>query len=208
MRVLLINGSPREKGCTYTALLQVKGALEKNGVGAEIFWLGSGAIQGCTSCYACKAKPFVCPYDKVKGDKVAEFITKAKEADGFVFGSPVYYAGPNGSLTAFMDRAFFAYSAHLKGKPAACVVSARRSGTTATVDRLNKYFLINQMPIVSANYWNAVHGSEADEVLKDAEGIQTMRIIGANMAWLIKCIKAGEPFKEAEPKTFTNFIRE
>ncbi|MCL2234386.1 MAG: flavodoxin family protein [Firmicutes bacterium] len=205
MKVLLLNGSPREKGCTFTALTEVANTLNQDGIETEIVWIGNKAVQGCIACLVCrKGEKKECPFD----DGVKVFAEKAKVADGLIFGSPVYYAGSNGTLHAFMDRLFFANSTHFKGKPAACVVSARRSGTTATVDNLNKYFLISQMPIVSANYWNAVHGSCPEDVQKDIEGLQTMRTIGRNMAWLLKTIdKAKIPFPEGEKKIYTNFIR-
>jgi len=203
MKVLLVNGSPRERGCTNRALEEVAGELGKHGIKTEIFWIGQKAIQGCTACLVCK-KTGRCPYD----DGVNAFMEKCKMADGFIFGSPVYFAGANGSLLAFMDRLFFAYKDILRGKPAACVVAARRAGTTAAVDNLNKYFLFNQMPIVSTNYWNAVHGSSAADVEKDIEGLQTMRMLGTNMAWMLKVIeKAGISFPENDKKIYTNFIR-
>jgi len=202
MKVLLINGSPRKNGCTNAALEEVAKALKKNDVESEIFWIGNKAIQGCTACLACKKGK--CPYD----DGVDKVVELAKNCDGFVFGTPVYFAGANGSMHAFMDRLFFAYKEIFKGKPAACVVSARRAGTTAALDNLNKYPLFNQMPIVSANYWNAVHGSTPEQVAQDIEGLQTMRILGDNMAWMLKVIKkAGIPFPKSEDKIYTNFIR-
>ncbi|MCL2862263.1 MAG: flavodoxin family protein [Firmicutes bacterium] len=206
MKVLLLNGSPREHGCTFTALTEAANTLNAENIQTEIVWIGNKPVQGCTACLACrKGEKKECPYD----DGVKSFVEKSKKADGFIFGSPVYYAGANGTLHAFMDRLFFANSAIFKGKPAACVVSARRSGTTATVDNLNKYFMICQMPIVSSNYWNAVHGSTPEDVRKDLEGLQTMQTLGRNMAWMLKVIdKAKIPFPEGEKKIYTNFIRE
>lgn len=207
MKVLLVNGSPHEKGCTYTALCEVKKALEANGVEAEIFQIGKKPIAGCLGCGAC-AKLGRCVGD----DIVAEFIEKAKAADGFVFGSPVYYAAPAGNLLNFMNRLFYCGGKHMAYKPAAAVASARRAGTVSTFDVLNKYFTINNMPVVSANYWNNVHGANntPSDVERDEEGLQTMRVLGNNMAWLLKCLELGkqagiEPKKEQ--KIRTNFIR-
>ena len=204
LKVLLLNGSPRKNGCTNEALSEVARALNANGIESEIVWIGAKAIQGCTACGICRKGSGECVYD----DGVKAFKEKAKNADGFVFGSPVYFAGANGSLHSFMDRLFFAYGAEFKGKVGACICSARRAGTTATIDNLNKYLLFNQMPIASSNYWNAVHGSSPEDVRKDLEGLQTMRILGNNMAWLLKCIHTSQiPFPEGEEKIKTNFIR-
>ena len=206
MKVILVNGSPHEKGCTYTALCEVEKALAKNGIDTEIFQIGKKPILGCIGCGAC-AKLGHCFYE----DTVNIFVDKAKTADGFVFGSPVHYAAASGALTSFMDRAFYSGGAYLKGKPAANIVSCRRGGASAAFDQLNKYFTINSMPIVSSQYWNQVHGNTPAEVLKDEEGLQTMRTLGNNMAWLLKCIEAGKAagieFPEAEPVIRTNFIR-
>ena len=205
MKVLLVNGSPHETGCTYTALCEVEKALNANGIETEIFQLGKKPIEGCRGCAACR-KLWKCVID----DSVNEFMEKAEQADGFVFGSPVHYASAGGALVAFMDRLFYSSSRKLAFKPAACVVSCRRGGATATFDVLNKYFTINNMPVVSSNYWNEIHGNTAEEAAQDEEGLQTMRVLGNNMAWLIKCIQAG---KEAgvepvtEKKIWTNFIR-
>lgn len=205
MKVLLVNGSAHEKGCTYTALSEVAKALNANGVETEIYWIGAGAISGCKGCAAC-GKLGKCIVD----DSVNAFTEKAGEFDGFVFGSPVYYASASGALVSFMDRVFYSASKKLAYKPAAAVVSSRRAGASTTFDVINKYFSINNMPIVSANYWNEVHGSKAEDVLKDEEGLQTMRFLGNNMAWLLKCLQLGkeaglEPVKEQ--KIRTNFIR-
>lgn len=207
MKVLLVNGSPNEKGCTYTALSEVATALEKEGIEAEIFWVGVKPISGCIACRACKEKG-KCVFD----DKVNEFNEKAYEADGFIFGSPVYYASANGTLMSFMDRAFFsAKPGTYYLKPGAAVASARRAGTTATLDEINKYFQISQMPVISSNYWNMVHGGCAEDVLKDEEGLQIMRTLAKNMAWFLKikeaAEKAGVALPETEDKVFTNFIR-
>ncbi len=207
MKVLLVNGSPHKEGCTYTALKEVAGVLEKNGVETEIFWLGTGEIAGCIGCGACARTGGGC----FRGDVVNEFVEKAGEADGYVFGSPVHYAAASGALTAFMDRAFYSSGGKMAGKPAATVISCRRGGASAAFDQINKYFTINCMPIVSSQYWNQVHGSNAEEVVKDEEGMQTMRTLGSNMAWLLKCIEAGKEkgitFPEREPVIRTNYIR-
>lgn len=207
MKVILVNGSPKEKGCTYTALCEVAGALEKNGIETEIFQVGAKPIAGCIGCGACSktGKCFV-------NDGVNEFVEKAKAADGFVFGSPVHYAAASGALTSFLDRAFYGKGAVFAGKPGAAIVSCRRGGASAAFDQLNKYFTISNMPVVSSQYWNQVHGNTPEEVRKDAEGMQTMRTLGNNMAWLLKCIEAGAAagitFPEREPAVKTNFIRE
>ena len=206
MKVLLVNGSPKEKGCTYTALSEVAGALEKNGIETEIIQVGAAPIAGCIGCKACMrtGKCFV-------EDGVNEFVEKAKTADGFVFGSPVHYAAASGAITSFLDRAFYGKGAVFAGKPGAAIVSCRRGGASAAFDQLNKYFTISNMPIVSSQYWNQVHGNTPEEVRSDAEGMQTMRTLGNNMAWLLKCIEAGKEagitFPEREPAVMTNFIR-
>jgi len=206
MKVLLVNGSPRKEGCTYTALQEIAGALEKQGVTTEIVQIGTKPVSGCISCYVCK-KSGKCVID----DAVNEFAVKAKDVDGFIFGSPVYYASANGSLTSFMDRLFYSHGKHFRGKPGAGIVSCRRGGATASFDQLNKYFSINQMPIVSSQYWNMVHGNTPDEVRQDLEGLQIMRTLGNNMAWLLKCIEAGKKagidMPELEQRVMTNFIR-
>jgi len=206
MKVLLINGSPR-KECTYTALEEVAKTLGTEGIDTEIITIGDKTIAGCKSCRYCKSKGKCV----IKDDIVNEIGERLTEFDGFVFGSPVYYAGPSGQIQAFMDRLFFAFGSKMRGKPAACVVSCRRGGASAAFDRLNRYFTINEMPVVSSQYWNQVHGNSKEEVLQDLEGMQTMRTLGRNMAWLIKCIDAGKEkgitIKDREPWTPTNFIR-
>ena len=206
MKVLLVNGSPHERGCTYTALREAADAIEKRGIETEILWLGKGEIPGCMGCGACR-KLGKC----VRNDIVNETAAKLGEYDALIVGSPVYYAGPSGQICAFLDRLFFSAGGKLAGKPGASVVSCRRGGATAAFDRLNKYFSINSMPVVSSNYWNQIHGNTPDEAKQDAEGLQTMRVLGENMAWLLQCIeagrKAGVPAPEAEPKIKTNFIR-
>ncbi len=210
MKVLLVNGSPNKNGCTNTALEEVANSLIKEGIDAEIFWIGNKPVSGCIACRKCAEKG-KCVID----DAVNEFVDRADSVDGFVFGSPVHYAAAGGAITSFMDRVFF--SAAMSGrrffylKPAACVASARRAGTTATFDQLMKYFTISEMPVISSRYWNMVHGSNPEEVKKDLEGLQIMRVLGRNMAWFLKCKEAGEkagvPLPEREDIIFTNFIR-
>ena len=207
LKVLLVNGSPHKEGCTYTALREVAEALEKNGVETEIIWLGVGEIAGCIGCGACAKNGEGC----FRKDIVNDFVEKAVQADGYIFGTPVHYAAASGALTSFMDRAFYSGGAKMAGKPAATVVSCRRGGASATFDQINKYYTINNMPVVSSQYWNQVHGSNAGEVVKDEEGMQTMRTLGNNMAWLLRCIEAGKEkgilFPEREPVIRTNYIR-
>ena len=206
MKVLLINGSPHKNGCTYTALSEIADTLKTEGIESEIFWIGNKPISGCIACKGCM-KTGKCVID----DTVNEFIDLAKDADGFVFGSPVHYAGASGALTSFMDRVFYHKSAGYQGKPAAAIASCRRGGASATFDQLNKYFTICSMPVVSSQYWNMVHGNTPDEVKQDLEGMQTMRTLARNMAWLLKCIEAGKKaginLPEHEPKIATNYIR-
>lgn len=206
MKVLLVNGSPNEKGCTYTALAEVAGTLNREGVETEIFQLGTNPLSGCIDCGACR-KIGRCVFP----DRVNEFLDIAVDADGFVFGSPVHYAAAGGAVTSFLDRAFFSGGKCFYLKPGACVVSARRAGTTAAFDQLNKYFTLSQMPVISSMYWNMVHGATPEDVRRDLEGLQTMRTLGRNMAWFLKCkeagIKAGVPFPEREERVFTNFMR-
>jgi multimeric flavodoxin WrbA len=205
MKVLLVNGSHHEKGCTYTALAEVAKALQANGVETEIYQLGKNPVRGYNGCWVCK-KTKKC----IQDDGVNEFVEKAAEFDGFVFGSPVYYASASGSLISFMDRVFYSGGKNLAYKPAAAVVSCRRAGASTTFDVINKYFTINNMPIVASNYWNEIHGNTAEEAAQDEEGLQTMRVLGNNMAWLLKCLALGkeagvEPVRER--KIMTNFIR-
>ncbi|MBE7077163.1 MAG: flavodoxin family protein [Clostridiales bacterium] len=205
MKVLLVNGSQHEKGCTYTALNEVAKALNANGVETEIFWIGKHQVSGCRGCWVCK-KTKKCVIE----DGVNEFVEKAAEFDGYVFGSPVYYASAAGALVSFMDRVFYSGGKNLAYKPAAAVVSCRRAGASTTFDVINKYFTINNMQIVGSNYWNEIHGNTAEEAAQDEEGLQTMRILGNNMAWLLKCIQLGKEAglaPERERKIMTNFIR-
>lgn len=206
MKVLLLNGSPHEKGCTHAALAAVAHALEAEGVEAEILWLGRDAGAGCSGCGAC-ARLGRCAVD----DAVNIAAEKARACDGLIVGSPVHYAAASGTVTCFLDRLFYSAGRHLRYKPGAAIVSARRAGTTAALDQLNKYFTINQMPIVSSRYWNMVHGSTPDDVRQDEEGMSVMRTLGHNMAWLLKSIEAGRaagvPAPVQEPPARTNFIR-
>ncbi len=203
MKVLLVNGSPNKEGCTYTALREVADTLEKEGLETEILWIGREAVSGCRDCGGCR-KLGRCIVD----DGVARLSERLEEFDGFVFGSPVYYASANGQLCSFMDRLFHSSAGKMRMKPAAAVVSCRRGGASAAFDRINKYFTIAQMPVVSSQYWNQVHGYTPDDVRKDEEGMQTMRTLGSNMAWLLKCIeKADIPLPQRERPLMTNFIR-
>lgn len=205
-KVLLINGSPHAHGCTFTALDIVAKELDKNGVAAEIIHVGHKDIRGCIGCYKCRELGR-CVFDK---DAVNELAKKFEEADGLVVGSPVYYAGPNGTLISFLDRLFFSTAFEKRFKVGAAVVSARRMGTTAALDVLNKYFLHGEMPVAASRYWNAVHGNTPAEVLQDEEGCQVMRVLGRNMAFLIKAIareREAEGLPEQEPRRIaTNFI--
>lgn len=193
MKVVMINGSRREKGCTYTALNIIADVLREQGIDSEIFHIGEKAVNGEIN------------------DIVKTVASAVKEADGFIVGSPVYYASPSGEVIAFLDRLFGMAEADLRFKPAAAIASARRGGTTATLDVLNKYFMYDQMPVISSRYWNMVHGNTPEDVMKDEEGVQIMKTIGTNMAWILKSIEAGinagvkQP--EAEQKVFTNFIK-
>lgn len=210
MKVLLVNGSPHEKGCTNIALTIVGETLEQEGIQTEIFWIENKPLTGCTGCGYC-AKKGKCRYE----DRVNEFLDMAGDYDGFVFGVPVHFASAAASMSAFMDRSFFvdhcADRKIFELKPGAVVVSARRAGTTATLDQMNKYLLYAQMPVVSSRYWNMVHGQTPDQVLEDREGVQIMQVLGKNMAWLLKCIEAGKQEGVSRPKEEkrinTNYIR-
>ena len=208
MKVLLINGSPHEKGCTYTALCEVAKQIENADIQTEIFHVGTDPIRGCMGCGHCrKNKTGKCVYDI---DTVNVALEKAKEADGFIFGSPVHYASASGMITSFLDRFFYAGNV-FEYKPGAAIVSCRRGGATAAFEQLNKYFTISSMPVVSSQYWNMVHGNTPEEVVQDLEGMQVMRTLGKNMAWLLKSIeagkKAGVALPEKEKRQSTNFIR-
>ena len=204
MNVLLINGSPHKNGCTYTALSEVAKSLNNNSVETEIFHIGMKPIQGCIACGKCY-KTGKCAFEDNIYNSLFE---KIKEADGIVVGSPVYYAGPNGSLCALLDRLFYSASYLMTNKPAAAVVSCRRGGASSTFDRLNKYFTINQMPVVTSQYWNSIHGNTAEEAKRDLEGLQIMRTLGNNMAWMLKTMKnSNEELPQREERVATNFIR-
>jgi multimeric flavodoxin WrbA len=211
MKVLLVNGSPHRKGCTWTALNEAAKTLNEEGIETEIFWIGIKPLAGCIACKTC-AKKGRCVFD----DTVNEFLDIAKDADGFIFGSPVHYASATGAMTSFMDRVFYtnmqAGRQTFSLKPAAAVVSARRAGTTATFDQLNKYFTISEMPVISSRYWNMVHGVEPEDVEKDLEGLQTVRILARNMAFFLKCkeagLRAGVQLPVQEPTVRTNFIQD
>ena len=208
MKVLLLNGSSHPHGCTDTALREVASALENAGIDAEILFLGNDPVRDCTACGTCAKAPGKCVFDD---DIVNRIIEKAREADGFVFGTPVYYAHPSGRILSILDRVFYAGKSAFVHKPAAAIASARRAGTTASLDVLQKYFTISQMPVVSSTYWTMVHGKEPEDVLKDAEGLQTMRNLASNMAWMLRCIEAGKSMgiqpPQAESVARTNFIR-
>ena len=205
MKVLLINGSPNRNGCTYTALSEVASILENEGIETEIIQVGNKDISGCIGCRRCKATG-KCVFD----DIVNEIAPKFQECDGLVIGSPVYYASANGTLISFLDRLFYSTPGDKTMKIGAAVVSARRGGCSATFDELNKYFTISGMPIASSQYWNSVHGNTPDEVRQDKEGLQVMRALGRNMAFLIKSIALGKEkygLPETEERVSTNFIR-
>jgi len=201
-KVLLINGSPNEHGCTYTALKEMIGVFSANGVETELVYLGKQPIAGCIACGKC--------YETgrcIFNDKVNEIMDRIDEFDGIVLGSPVYYAGPAGQLCAFLDRMFYISRGRMAGKIGASVVSCRRGGATAAFDRLNKYFGISNMHIAGSNYWNQIHGNTPEEAVQDLEGLQTMRTLAQNMVWLLKCKEAGIEMPEYEKKVATNFIR-
>lgn len=206
MKVLLVNGSPKREGCTATALKEIEIVLNKNGVKTEQFWLGNKPIAGCIGCGRC-LKTGKCFLE----DKVNEFLKKVPSTDGFVFGTPVHFAATSGMLSSFMDRVFYGRRNLFSNKLGAAVVSCRRGGATAALDEINKYFGISNMPIVSSQYWNMVHGNTPEEVKKDEEGMQTMRTLGNNMVWLLKSIEAGKKsgveIPKHEPIKSTNFIR-
>ncbi|MBR1768965.1 MAG: flavodoxin family protein [Bacteroidales bacterium] len=209
MKVLLVNGSPHKEGTTFAALSFISRILNAEGVDAEIFWIGNKAISGCLGCGYCGEHKKCC-----FNDVVNQFTEKAAEADGFIFASPVHYASLSGAMTSFMDRAFYSDGSgnnSLLRKPAGALVTLRRTGGSAALDQLQKWLAYNQMPIVTSRYWNVVHGNSLDELMQDTEGVQILRVLAKNMAWILKCIEAGkqvgiEP-PEIEEKTFLNFIR-
>lgn len=204
MKVLLINGSPRKQGNTYLALAEVSASLNECGVETETIWIGNKPIRGCIACNKCK-ETGTCTFRDDLYDSIEKSI---KECDGIIVGSPVYYAGPNGSLCAILDRVFYSGAKHLEYKPSASIAVCRRGGASATFDRLNKYFTINNMPIVSSQYWNSVHGAIPGEAAKDHEGMQTMRLLGKNMAWILEALhNSKNQIPQREPKIKTNYIR-
>lgn len=205
MKVLLINGSPHENGCVFTDLTEIASQLSKNGVDSEIHWIGKGDVAGCRGCGSCKKTQKCVVDDDVNriGERIGEF-------DGIVVGAPVYYSGPAGQVTAWLDRFFYAYGRKLDGKVGASIVNARRGGNSASFERLNQYFLICNMIVPGSQYWNLSHGLVPDDVRKDEEGLQTMRTLADNIAWILKCIdagrKAGIERPAREPRKVTNFI--
>ena len=207
MKVLLINGSPHKTGCTNYALMEAAAELNKANIDTEIIHIGTKPVRGCTACKKCLPSLNKCIFDD---DIVNVIIEKSHQCDGLIVGSPVYYASANGTLISILDRVFYAGNG-FDYKPGACIVSARRAGTTSAIDQLNKYFSISNMPIVSSQYWVMVHGNNADEVKQDLEGLQTVRTLARNMAWLLNCIasgkKAGFAIPQAEERVRTNFIR-
>lgn len=205
MKVLLVNGSSRPNGCTNVALTEVERALQEEGIETEMIFIGNEPLPDCIACRKCR-QTGRCVFD----DCINAFVEKAREADGFVFGSPVYYAHPSARLLTFMDRAFYSGGAAFQYKPAAAVLSARRAGTTASFDVINKYFTILSMPIVSSTYWNHVYGAQPEQVAEDKEGLMTMYNLGKNMAWLLRCIELGKDHGVSHPdnpKVLTNFVR-
>ncbi len=206
MKVLLVNGSPHQKGCVFTALTEISKTLAEQGIESEIFHIGSSPVQGCVACYACQKEDAQgCVF---KDQLYLDFVDRIKNCDGIVIGSPVYYASAPGSLCAILDRVFFSANRYLIHKPAACVVNCRRGGASATFDRLNKYFTILQMPVVSSQYWNSTHGHNPQEIVQDIEGMQTMRTLARNLSHTLKTAeKAALPLPENEPIVLTNFIR-
>ena len=206
MKVLMLNGSPKANGNTYTALLEIGKQLNKENIEYEIVQIGGAPMRDCIGCGRCTENGCI-----FSDGGVNEFIAKAKEADGFVFGTPVYYAHPSGRILSFLDRVFYSGGRAFKFKPAASVAVARRAGTTASFDCLNKYFGISQMPVAGATYWNNVHGAVPGEVSFDEEGMLTMRNLARNLAWMIRCFDAGKkngiPLPETETGNKTNFIR-
>lgn len=206
MKVIMLNGSPHKNGCTYTGLSIIADTLKEQGIESEIIHVGSAPLAGCKGCAACR-KLGKCVID----DLVNEVAAKLESADAIVIGSPVHYAATSGQITTLCHRLFYSAGSKLKNKPGCAIVSCRRGGASAAFDQLNKYFAINNMPIVTSSYWNQIHGNTPEEVLKDEEGLQTMRTLGVNMAWLLKCISAGKAAGISTPnyeeKIKTNFIR-
>lgn len=205
MRVLLLNGSPHAKGNTYYALQEVATTLQAEGIDTLLLHIGTDPVRGCIGCGACRKNKARCAFADKLYDEL--YVILQEGVDGIVVGSPVYYAGPNGSLCALLDRLFYSVSSLMAYKPAAAVAVCRRGGASACFDRLNKYFTINNMPVVPSQYWNSVHGGAAGEVLQDAEGLQTMRTLGRNMAWMLRTLPTEHQPVSEEKKLKTNFIR-
>lgn len=207
MKVLLINGGPHEKGATNAALEEIQKELKKENIESEIMWLGLKPISGCIACNQCMKNNNRC----IMNDKVNEFLDKVEEIDGFIFGSPVHFAAASGAITSFLDRAFYGRGKLFANKVCASVVSCRRGGASAAFDQLNKYALMSNMYVVGSSYWNQIHGTNSEEALKDEEGMQTMRNLAQNMAFILKCIEAGKEKgikrTEFENVKRTNFIR-
>ena len=209
LKVLLVNGSPHKDGCVSTALSEIADTLKSEGIDSTPFWVGNQPVAGCIGCGAGVGKRSC-----FRNDKVNEFGKMIDDYDGFVFGTPVHYAAASGAMTSFLDRAFFINEFngdHFAGKPAAAIATCRRSGATAALDQMNKYMTDCNMPIVPSQYWNVVHGNTPEEIHRDTEGLQTMRTLARNMAWLLKCIALGREhgieFPAHEQHTMTNFIR-
>ncbi len=204
MKVLLINGSPRHEGNTWLSLTEAASALEVEGIATEIISIGAQAVQGCIACGKCK-ETGCCAFNDALYEKVRMAVM---ECDGLILGSPTYYAGPNGSLCALLDRVFYSCGQHLRYKPGAAVAVCRRGGAMSTFDRLNRYFTITDMPVVPSQYWNIVYGQKPGDAAQDGEGMQTMRKLGRNMAWLLRKIESGEaPEQVKEERVWTNFIK-
>ena len=205
MKVLLVNGSPRNESCVHTALSEIADTLKVENIDSEIFWIGNQPVQGCTACFKCRSKESDgCVF---KDKLYCDLVEKIKQCDALIIGSPVYYAGPAGSLCAILDRVFFSAGPYLRRKPAACVVNARRGGCSAAFDRLNKYFTLMQMPVVTSTYWNSTHGTTPEEVKRDLEGLQVMRNLAREMAYMLKTqASADVEIPAGEKKISTNFI--
>ena len=208
MKVALLNGSPHKNGCTNRALEEIAATLAEEGIESEILWIGHDAVHGCQACGGCTRKgEGRCIFDDVANEINAAF----EAADGIIVGSPVYYAGMNGALHAALDRVYYSNSKSMAHKPAAGIASARRAGTTPTIDQINTYFQINQQPVIGSTYWPMVHGKCAEDVEQDLEGLHTMRTLARNMAYQLKmqqaAAAAGVELPELEPKSWTNFIR-
>ncbi len=208
MKILLINGSPHEKGSTFRSLSEAKNTLESEGFECELLWLQNKSVNDCIGCGACKKLEGKCVFD---GDIVNEIIEKAKECDGFIFGSPVYYSHPSGRIISVLNRVFYAGSRYFRRKPAASITVSRRAGTTASLDVLSKYITISEMPLISSSYWCMTHGTKAEEVELDSEGLQTVRNMARNMAYFCRLIENGKQNgiipPDNEYTNRTNFIR-